>query len=191
MQTPTRGNVEFLGPVLATVAVSIVMGLLSRSTEKPPHTTPDGALMLLSPRGFMIIGMVAVAIAITLSIVIPSVSADEGRGWVVGMASGFAAVGALLIYWQRRARFIYDDERIRSYGVAHVRSLRWDEVEHVRFGTLSSELTLRSASGKVKAHSMMVGFKTFLPVVAERLGAEMTTAAVAAAGGIVDSKPKA
>ncbi len=142
------------------VIISLLMAYLYAESKKKPRDAGEGNFILQLPKFYTWFGLLMLMGGITL-VLYTFIYARESDRILAAFASFIALIIGMLIFAKGYISQIKvtDSGLIETTLFGKEKTILWGEITRISFGTVSLELTIRSADKKIKAHLHMVGFK--------------------------------
>ncbi|MBK9103219.1 MAG: hypothetical protein IPL92_01275 [Saprospiraceae bacterium] len=139
--------------------ITLIMALLYAASKKKPRDAEDGSFILQLPKFYAWFGLFVIIGGFAL-VIYTFIYASESDKLLGALASIIALIVGMWIF----AKGYISQIRVTDSGLIETtifgkeKTILWGEITKVSFGTISMELTIRSAEKKIKAHLHMVGF---------------------------------
>ncbi len=159
--------------VLVPIAVSVVMILLIRTSNRRARKLASGGFQLKLPILYPIMGALCAGGGLAVLGLGLWFSPEE---WPLIFIS-FLLAEALA--WPLLGLGLGDRIRVTDKGIEQLRwgkfrQLKWEEVRSARFNTLSMELVVKGGRQVIKVHRHMRGFPQFAQHLSARSGLSLT-----------------
>ncbi len=174
---------DLFGQVVFAVLFALAMGAFARFSRREPTVDGGGAELRHGP-AIAVGGWVGVAGALLfLSFPLFDSSILEstlGLSMWLGMALFFGGLGVWCLAAARRevVRLLPDGIEARASLEREPTSLRWNEIQAVRFSRLTGYLTLVGRDRRVRVSAMLTGSGELADLVARRVPTAEAQAAV-------------
>ncbi len=141
------------------VIISLIMALLYAASKKKPKDAGDGSFILQLPKFYAWFGLFVTLGGFAL-VIYSFMYARESDRAIAAVSSFIALLTGMFLFAKGYISQIKvtDSGLIETTLFGKEKTILWGEVTKISFGTISLELTIRSADKKIKAHQHMVGF---------------------------------
>jgi len=149
-------SIENLAPAFI---ISLIMALLYAASKKKPRDAGEGSFILQLPKFYAWFGLLVIIGGISLVIYTFFYASEHDKG-LGALSSLIALLVGLWIF----AKGYIAQIKVTDSGLMETtlfgkeKTILWGEITRISYGTMSHELTIRSADKKIKAHLHMVGF---------------------------------
>ena len=141
------------------VIIFLIMALLYAASKKKPKDAGDGSFILQLPKFYAWFGFFVILGGFAL-VIYTFMYAPESDIMLAAVGTCIALLTGMWIFAKGYISqiMVTDSGLIETTNFGKEKTILWGEVTKISFGTISLELTIRSADKKIKAHQHMVGF---------------------------------
>jgi hypothetical protein len=153
------------------VIISLIMALLYAASKKKPKDAGDGNFILQLPKFYAWFGLLMImgGIALVKYTFIYARESDRAIGAVACIIALLAGMWVFAKGYISQIK-VTDSGLIETTIFGKEKTILWSEVKKISFGTISLELTIRSADKKIKAHQHLVGFQELVYKLESKTG---------------------
>jgi hypothetical protein len=156
---------------LPIIAVSIIMAYLYKASKGKPKIDTKGNFILKLPKLYAILGFIGIAIAITLFIYDIFVTNEEDKTIIFSLGFFSVLLGLPLFLVGSISHIkLTEFAIIQTTMFGKTKEIKWEEINDVKFGKVSSELKIKSADRSIKANLHLIGFDSLVNKLVEKTG---------------------
>jgi hypothetical protein len=161
---------SFPSSTLTVVAVGVMMRLMAQAATKTPPTNEAGHPVL--PRFYGIMGAFACAAGLGLAgyFLLWHYSPDDLIALLLILVMAFGLDLPLLLMAYVARLTLTPEGLHRTTALGRQRFVRWADIESVRYGAVSMEVTVSDGRQKIKCHAHAVGFPRLVEALSQHLG---------------------
>ena len=143
-----------------------------------PRTTVEGHSILVLPRFYGLLGVAVVlgGVAIPLSVMAEKGAAHVGLAWLGLLVFTVPGLYLVLDTYVHQVTLTPTGLQMRDW-FGRTTTLRWSEIQTVRFHSVSLHLVLSDGAAHVRCHAYVCGFERLVQAMSEQIGqthAELT-----------------
>lgn len=154
------------------IVVSLLMVYLSKTSKKQPVLNKDGTMILKLDNVYGLVGYTGVIISgvIPITDLLGIVESQEDVLQIIGISVLSLILSIPLILLARNYKVEVTEDIIRYYSITgKTREIMWIDINKVKFGKISLELSLYTDYYKIKLHAHLIGFPSFIEIMKQKL----------------------
>ncbi len=152
------------------IVVSAMMKFLIDASKKKPVIDSEGNKILKLPRPYEIVGVTLSSTSLVVLIygVVNFNPENILPQFIIFVLSG--GLGFLLILLGRVYQVTFNDNEISARSIfGKSITIRWENIQEVKFSTASAELKINDGAHTIKCHQHLVGFRTMVDFLKTKL----------------------
>lgn len=157
---------------IISIAVSIALAFLTKSTEKSIDKDESGNFNLKMNKLYGIIGIISVLFGLLFLIFIPlTVGVNESEIWIVVILILLISFGLgipCLMYYRNHRVIFNSNSIIVSNVFGKVKEIKWSDIIDVRYKAFSGLLILTTKIEQIKVHQHLVGLSNFVEFIEKK-----------------------
>lgn len=162
-------NIELIKYAVITTLVLLVTYFARKASLKNPVKTQDGITIFRLPKLYGIIGLISVGIGLIPLIAGIADFSIETIKTVAFLFLLFGGLGMLLVLMTWVHKIMINEESIIQKNIlGKIKTVKFTEIEKIRFNKITNELIIKSSNGKIRCHENLVGFSQLVRTLVEK-----------------------
>jgi hypothetical protein len=162
-------NIELIKYAVIIALVMLITYFSRKASLKNPVETQKGITIYRLPKLYGIIGLISVGIGLIPLIVGMADFSMETLKTVIFLFLLFGGLGMLLVLmtWVHKI-MISEEAIIQKNMLGKFKTVKFTEIEKIRFNIITTELIIKSSNGKIRCHENLVGFGQLVNTLVEK-----------------------
>lgn len=156
---------------LTALITALVLAYLNKHANKKIKPSINGKFELRLNKFYWYTGLGSTLFG-SIGFLLAILYLKNEESWIFGLLFLilFVGLGAICLLWYLNHKFKFDSKMIESISLyGKKETLKWDEIESIKFHTISSQLIFKNKEGvKVKAHRHLIGFGNLLNEIEDK-----------------------
>lgn len=162
-------NIELIKYAVITTIVLLITFFARKASSKNPIETQKGITIYRLPKLYGIIGLISVGVGLIPLISVISDFSIETLKTVAFLFLLFGGLGMLLVLMTWIYKIMVSEEAIiQKNMLGKIKTVRFNEIEKIRFNKITTELIIQSTNGKIRCHENFVGFGHLVNILVKK-----------------------
>jgi len=162
-------NIELIKYAVIIALVMLVTYFTRKASLKNPVETQTGVTIYRLPKLYGIIGLISIGIGLIPLIAGLVDFSIETLKTVAFLFLLFGGLGMVLVLmtWVHKI-MISGEIIIQKNMLGKIKTVKFSEIEKIRFNNITNELIIKSSNGKIRCHENLVGFDQLVNTLVEK-----------------------